>query len=145
MPLRNLFKNCSYYWGFAAYISYFVNHPLYRPPSLLRAYVLFFVAMICEFSNLYCHIILQRLRKKGEKGYKMPRGFLFEYITCANYTMEICAWVLFSIATQTLTSVLFSLAGSLQMAQWANGKHKRLVQVRLPYPVQIIRMLTVTM
>jgi very-long-chain enoyl-CoA reductase len=33
MPLRNLFKNCSYYWGFAAFVSYFVNHPLYSPPS----------------------------------------------------------------------------------------------------------------
>ena len=33
MPLLNLFKNCSYYWGFAAFIGYFVNHPLYTPPS----------------------------------------------------------------------------------------------------------------
>lgn len=32
MPLRNLFKNCSYYWGFAAFVSYFINHPLYTPP-----------------------------------------------------------------------------------------------------------------
>ena len=34
MPLTNLFKNCSYYWGFAAFMSYFVNHPLYTPPAL---------------------------------------------------------------------------------------------------------------
>lgn len=49
MPLRNLFKvrcdlylmllmhvslqNCGYYWGFAAFVSYFINHPLYSPPS----------------------------------------------------------------------------------------------------------------
>ena len=39
MPLFNLFKNCSYYWGFAAFVSYFVNHPLYTPPPQQQASV----------------------------------------------------------------------------------------------------------
>jgi hypothetical protein len=47
-----------------------------------------------------CHIILANLRKPGEKGYKIPAGFLFNYITCANYFAEIMGWVCFSIATQ---------------------------------------------
>jgi hypothetical protein len=34
MPLSNLFKNCSYYWGFAAFVSYYLNHPLYTPPGV---------------------------------------------------------------------------------------------------------------
>ena len=29
MPIMNLFKNCAYYWGFAFYVGYYVNHPLY--------------------------------------------------------------------------------------------------------------------
>ena len=33
MPIMNLLKNCSYYWGFAAYVAYHVNHPLYTAPS----------------------------------------------------------------------------------------------------------------
>lgn len=33
MPLRNLFRNCGYYWGFATYVAYHVNHPLYTSPS----------------------------------------------------------------------------------------------------------------
>lgn len=27
------FQNCSFYWGFAAWMAYYINHPLYTPPS----------------------------------------------------------------------------------------------------------------
>lgn len=26
-------QNCTYYWGFAAWMAYYINHPLYTPPS----------------------------------------------------------------------------------------------------------------
>ena len=77
-----------------------------------------------------CHVILANLRKPGEKGYKIPKGFLFNFITCANYTTEIWGWTLFSIGTQTIAAFLFTAAGAYQMAIWAQGKHKRLVKVR---------------
>ena len=63
----------SYYWGFAAFVSYFVNHPLYTPPSETQALAAFAVAMACQLSNLWCHIILAGLRAPGDKGYKIPR------------------------------------------------------------------------
>lgn len=27
-----LFQNCAYYWGFSAWLAYYINHPLYTPP-----------------------------------------------------------------------------------------------------------------
>ena len=73
-----------------------------------------------------CHIILANLRAPGEKGYKIPTGFLFNYITCANYTCEVAGWLLFSLAVQSLPAFLFTAVGALQMAQWAAAKHARL-------------------
>eukprot|EP00899_Mesostigma_viride_P020128 jgi/Mesvir1/28116/Mv04696-RA.1 len=130
MPIRNLFKNCSYYWGFAAFVSYFVNHPRYTPmprEALIGGLVL---GVLAELGNLYCHILLRKLRPAGSGSteYVIPRGFLFEYITCANYTCEILAWLGFNIATCSFFGILFMLAGLFQMAQWAKGKHKRLIE-----------------
>lgn len=126
MPIANLYRNCSYYWGFAAYVGYFINHPLYTEPPHTRAVILFSAALICQLSNFWCHVILANLRPPGQKGYVIPHGFLFEYITCPNYTMECVGWVLFTIATSTLPALFFGAAGTFQMAQWAIAKHARL-------------------
>ena len=78
-----------------------------------------------------CHQILAKLRPPGSKEYKIPRGFLFDYITCANYTTEIVGWVAFTFATQTAAAAIFATCGALQMGQWALQKHMRLRKVRV--------------
>lgn len=129
MPLANLGRNCAYYWGFAAFVSYFVNHPAYSPPSLLgprHASICLGLAVLCQAGNLRCHLILASLRAPGEKVYKIPRGFLFNWVTCANYTFEVWGWILFALATYSLPAAVFALVGGAQMAQWAAQKHARL-------------------
>ena len=127
MPVFNLIKNCAYYWSFGAYVAYFVNHPLYTPPPEQQTLVALAVAVLCQLANLRCHVILANLRTSGSgTGYVIPRGFLFNYITCPNYTAEILGWVAFTVATQTLPAAFFTLVGAGQMAVWAAGKHKRL-------------------
>ena len=76
-----------------------------------------------------CHLILASLRGSSSKGYQIPRGFLFDYITCANYTCEVFAWVCFAISVQTLAVFIFIAAGAAQMCVWAQAKHKRLRKV----------------
>ena len=75
------------------------------------------------------HIIQRNLRPPGGKDYVIPRGFGFDYITCANYTFEIWGWVLFAAATWTLPALIFISAGAAQMALWAQAKHARLRKV----------------
>jgi very-long-chain enoyl-CoA reductase len=129
MPISNLFKNCSYYYGFAAFVAYFVNHPRYTAAPQSVWVPCFVAAVMCQLSNLYCHVLLSGLRKPGDKGYSIPRGFLFNYITCANYSAEIWGWTLFTLGTRTAAAAVFTAAGAYQMAIWAQQKHRRLQKI----------------
>ena len=125
MPLSNLFKNCTYYWTFGAVIGYPLCSPSFVAPSetLVNAGLAIFV--LCEIGNLICHIMLSNMRpKEGAQDRNIPKGFLFNYVACPNYTFEVMSWVGFSIMTQIPFSYLFTLVGFLQMADWAQKKHK---------------------
>lgn len=130
-PISNVYRNCAYYWLFGAYIAYFVNHPFYTPVSEKQMLVGFGISVISQISNFYCHIILKNLRSPdGKGGYQIPKGFLFNFVTCANYTTEIWQWIGFNIATQTVAGYLFLAAAGYIMTVWALQKHKRLKRVR---------------
>ncbi|XP_024031029.1 very-long-chain enoyl-CoA reductase isoform X2 [Morus notabilis] len=127
-PLSNVFRNCAYYWTFGAFIAYYVNHPLYTPVSSdLQMKIGFGFGIICQSANFYCHILLSNLRSPGGSGgYQIPRGFLFNIVTCANYTTEIYQWLGFNIATQTVAGYVFLVVAALIMSNWALAKHRRL-------------------
>lgn len=129
-PISNVFRNCAYYWTFACFIAYFMNHPLYVPVSELQMKIGFVFGLIMQVSNLYCHIILRNLRNpKGDGGYQIPRGFLFNFVTCANYTTEIYQWLGFNVATQTVAGYVFLVVAGLIMTNWAIAKHRRLKKI----------------
>lgn len=164
MPLRNLFKNCIYYWGFAAYVAYHVNHPQFTSPCMTQVYIAlggflvstyFFLVdiehngiifnslfdiQISELGNLSIHINLRNLRPPGTSVRKIPVAdanpltALFNFVSCPNYTYEFLAWLSFSILTQCLPSFLFALAGVYQMAVWALGKHRNYKKEFKDYP-----------
>ncbi|KAK3248629.1 hypothetical protein CYMTET_41912 [Cymbomonas tetramitiformis] len=126
MPIFNLFRNSGYYWGFAAMVAYFICHPFYTSPPLERVYAGLAAALLMQVCNLTTHINLASLRAPGMKGYQIPRGFGFNFITCANYTFEIYGWFCFNIATQSVMGVVFMCCGAGQMVIWAGQKHARL-------------------
>ncbi|KAH7428177.1 hypothetical protein KP509_10G079200 [Ceratopteris richardii] len=138
-PLSFVFRNCCYYWSFAVFIVYFVNHPYYTRVGETQMYIGFGLGIICQLANFYCHIILKNLRDpKGQGGYQIPRGFLFNYITCANYTTEIYQGLGFNIATQTVAGYSFLVVAAYIMSDWAAfhcwyrrhasvGGHKKLI------------------
>ncbi|MCC6413387.1 MAG: DUF1295 domain-containing protein [Saprospiraceae bacterium] len=52
---------------------------------------------------------LIRLRKPGETGYKIPRGFLFEYISSPNLFGEVVEWTGFAIMAWNLPALSFAV------------------------------------
>uniref|UniRef100_A0A673V378 Very-long-chain enoyl-CoA reductase n=1 Tax=Suricata suricatta TaxID=37032 RepID=A0A673V378_SURSU len=99
MPLRNIFKNCTYYWGFAAWMAYYINHPLYTPPTYGAQQVKLALAIfvICQLGNFSIHMALRDLRPAGSKTRKIPYPtknpftWLFLLVSCPNYTYEVRA------------------------------------------------------
>lgn len=140
MPIFNLFKNCSYYWLFTAYVAYHVNHPLFTSPIQSTVYMGLIGFILSELGNLSIHLALRDLRPPGTKKrcIPMPTGnpftALFNFVSCPNYTYEFGAWLSFTFMTHCLPAGLFAFAGFYQMAVWALGKHRNYKKEFPNYP-----------
>jgi len=142
MPIMNIFRNSIYYWGFASFVAYFVNHPLYTPPAYgdMQVYGGLASFIIAELGNFSIHIAFRNLRPAGSKVRKIPYAgsnpftWLFSLVSCPNYSYESLAWISFTVMTQCLPAGLFCLAGSWQMLQWAQGKHRNYKREFSNYP-----------
>jgi len=129
IPSVYLFRLCFYYWGFAALISYYINHQNYTAPSSnLTCYALI-AFLLCEFGNFSIHVLLRNLRPAPSKVYKIPYPngnpftLLFNLVSCPHYTYEIGSWLSFAIMTQSAPAFIFMFCGAAQMTNEAQGKH----------------------
>ena len=125
MPLFNLFKNSMYYWGFALGVAYPLTHSQFTAPE--KNQVLFGVALwiASQATNFAVHAQLSGMRKEeGDKDRQPPKGFLFSLVSCPNYTAEVLGWVAWTTLTQIFMSGFFTLAGLIQMTEWALSKHR---------------------
>lgn len=143
MPLRNLFKNATYYGGFGFFVSYFVNHPLYTLPLYGCKQICFGLGLflVSEYGNFCCHLVLRNLRPAGSTVRGLPKPepgqFLtrmFNLVACPNYTYEVMAWLGFSIMTQSLPALMFTVVGFIQMAIWALKKRQAYIREFAEFP-----------
>lgn len=73
-------------------------------PHFIIGMVLFVVGM---YINWRADTILINLRKPGETGYKIPRGFLFDYVASPNLFGEIIEWGGFALMAWNLPALSF--------------------------------------
>ncbi|XP_043573933.1 trans-2,3-enoyl-CoA reductase-like isoform X1 [Chiloscyllium plagiosum] len=128
--LKKMLKGCAFYWGFTMWMAYYINHPLYTPPSfgnrqIIPAMVCF---LVCGAGNYFTNVALVQVHKTGTRSHFVrptynPFTWLFKLVSCPNYTYEMGTWISFTIMTQTLPVAVFALMVSLQLIFWAQRKH----------------------
>ncbi len=67
---------------------------------------------------------LVRLRAPGEGGYRIPRGGLFERVSCPNYLGEIAQWAGWALATWSLAGLAFAACTFANLAPRALAHHR---------------------
>merc|ERR1711879_134458 len=126
MPIFNLWKNCAHYWGAAFYVGIWVNRSGFSTNLNLLSVIGFIIWAIAEYGNYVSHVTLMNLRPPGSTVKGVPKGGLFEYVSCANYTYEVLGWIGFSLVVRTLPAWIFTILGAGQMFMWAQKKHAAL-------------------
>lgn len=75
------------------------------------------------WANIRADEVLVGLKKKGG-GYKVPRGGLFEFVSCANYCGEIVEWLGWAVMTWSWAGLVFFLYTCANLIPRAKGSHE---------------------
>jgi len=123
VPTGDVVTEYLYYWGFAAWNAFSLTSPRYRGPAswLVALGLLLFV--VAELGNARAHRLLRDLRPAGSKLRVIPRGFLFERVSCPHYLFEILSWVGFALVSGTWAAGAFLLVGGAILGSWAHTRH----------------------
>lgn len=84
--------------------------------------------------NRYADSMLIKLRKPGESGYKIPKGLLFEYVSCPNYLGEVVEWFGWALATWSLPGLAFALFTASNLIPRAYAHHRWYQKQFASYP-----------
>lgn len=84
--------------------------------------------------NRRADAVLAALRKPGETGYKIPRGGLYELISCPNYFGELLEWTGWAIATWSLAGLSFAVFTAANLVPRALSHHQWYKQKFPEYP-----------
>ena len=79
--------------------------------------------------------ILLSLRKGGKKGYFIPQGGLFRWVSCPNFLGEILEWAGFAIMTWSPAALVFALWTFFNLVPRALDHHKWYKSTFPEYPV----------
>ena len=129
MPAFNIFRNSAHYWLLSglnmAYWIYIPSAPAAGKSSYYITYPGLALFVIGELGTLSNHITLRNLRSSGGIERGIPHGLGFDLVTCPNYMFEVVAWVGIAMVSWSLSTVIFAVAATGQMAVWANKKEAR--------------------
>jgi hypothetical protein len=87
------------------------------------------------YINIRADAILRGLRKGvGAGRYSIPRGFMFEYVSCANLFGEVLEWFGFAVSSHSLAGWMFSVCTTSNLLVRALAHHQWYHQQFPKYP-----------
>ena len=102
--------------------------------SSWQFYVGLFLFMAGLILNFKADHILISLRKMGEKGYSIPMGWPFRFISCPNYLGEIIEWMGFAIMAWNLPALSFFVWTFANLVPRAIDHHRWYIREFQDYP-----------
>lgn len=84
--------------------------------------------------NLHADAVLRDLRRPGETGYAIPRGGLYERVSCPNYLGEMVEWLGWAVATWSLGGLGFAVWTAANLAPRALSNHRWYRETFPDYP-----------
>lgn len=106
----------------ASYIGDLGRYPrgwIFSAPFVIGA-VLFFAGMAI---NIDADRRLFALRAPGESQYRIPRGGLYDFVTCPNYLGEIVEWIGWALASWSAGGAAFAFYTIANLAPRAASHH----------------------
>mmetsp|Transcript_33674 Transcript_33674/g.49113 ORF Transcript_33674/g.49113 Transcript_33674/m.49113 type:complete len:254 (+) Transcript_33674:105-866(+) len=138
MPLLIMFSAVIFNFINASLLGYYFGFLGPKYPSTWFYSTRFMCGTVVFFAGVYINFrsdtILINLRKPGEKGYKIPKGFLFEYVSCPNHFGEITQWIGYSILSLSLPAACFAIWTAANLTPRAFDHHEWYQQKFPEYP-----------
>jgi steroid 5-alpha reductase family enzyme len=100
-------------------------------PRLWLGAAVFFTGWVI---NMRADATLRALRRPGDSGYRIPRGGLYEHISCPNYFGELLEWTGWAIATWSLAGLAFAVYTAANLVPRALANHRWYRETFPEYP-----------
>ncbi|KAL1828096.1 hypothetical protein DCAR_0207298 [Daucus carota subsp. sativus] len=113
MPIDTVIIISSSYFLFAVSVIYSQHlAEEFKEPIIDLKYAGTATFLVGITGNFYHHYLLSKLRKEGEKQYKIPHGGLFDLVICPHYLFEIIGFIGISCISQTVYALSFTFGSS---------------------------------
>lgn len=110
----------------ARFLTHFAHYPAgwLHDPRFVAGVALFLAGFAI---NQHADEVLRTLRAPGERGYKIPHGGLYRFVSAPNYFGELVEWSGFALAASSPAAVAFVVwtAANLAPRAWANHRWYR--------------------
>ncbi|XP_067942189.1 3-oxo-5-alpha-steroid 4-dehydrogenase 1-like [Watersipora subatra] len=124
ITVLSAFAFCSinaYIQGLSLFVVHKYPNSWIQQPSFIAGVAVWLLGL---YINIRGDHVLRNLRKPGEIGYKIPNGFWYDYVSCANFLGEVIEWFGYALACWNIAALSFAVFTAANLIPRAIQHHK---------------------